>query len=109
MHLTVEPRTARPGGTVTLVLHNATSEQLGFNLCRSALERLQGGVWVRVPEDGVCTLQLNIIGPGQEARYQRTLPGRIAPGDYRFNTRVEAPLNAGPQRSLPSEVFRIVG
>lgn len=60
-----------------------------------------------IGEGGICTAQLNIIGPGREARHQRILPGGLAPGDYRFSTRVEAPLNGGPQRTLLTEPFQV--
>ena len=107
VHLTVEPRIARAGSSVTLVLHNATGGQVGYNLCMSRLEQLQAGGWRAIPEDGVCTAHLAILGPGREARFERRLPSGLPAGDYRFSTRVEAPLNTSPQGVLFSTPFEV--
>lgn len=91
----VEPGIAAPGAAVTLVLSNGTAHQIGYNLCGSGLEQRQGGSWRAVPQDGVCTRELRILAPGQQARYQTRLPGFLAAGEYRFRTGVETPLNRG--------------
>ena len=107
VHLTVEPRSAPAGGTVTLLLRNGTSHSIGFNLCMSALEQRRGDAWVRVPESGVCTRQLNVIGPGREARHAKRLPAGLPAGDYRYRTNIEAPLGSSPQRPHVSASFRV--
>ena len=107
VHLTVEPPIAPAGSIVTLVLHNATGGQVGYNLCSSRLEQLQVGGWRVVPDDRVCTAHLAMLAPGQEARYQQRLPSRLPAGQYRFSTRVEAPMNTSPQGLLVSAPFEV--
>jgi hypothetical protein len=94
LRLTVEPRIAAPGATVTLVLHNDTAHQAGYNLCSSGLEQFQSGTWRPVPENRACTRELRIVAPGQQARYQLRLPTSLAAGTYRFRTGVELQTNA---------------
>jgi hypothetical protein len=78
---------------VTLLLRNETPHQIGYNLCASALEHRSGTSWRTEPLEGVCTLELRIVPPGQVARYERKLPTNIAGGEYRFRTSVETPEN----------------
>ncbi|HEV2078936.1 MAG TPA: hypothetical protein VGR19_03425, partial [Allosphingosinicella sp.] len=105
----VEPRTAAPGATVTLVLHNGTAHQVGYNLCGSGLEQLQSGTWRNIPRGGVCTRELRIVAPGQQARYPTRLPSSLAAGTYRFRTGVETPLNRGTPGldTIYSEAFTV--
>jgi hypothetical protein len=95
LRLTVEPRVAAPGATVTLVLHNGTAHEAGYNLCSSGLGQLRSDGWHGVPDNRVCTRELRIVMPGSQARYQTRLPTSLAPGEYRFRTGVEAPLGRG--------------
>lgn len=111
LRVTVEPRIAAPGATVTLVLHNATAHQAGYNLCSSSLDQLQSGIWRPVPQTSACTRELRVLGAGQQARYQKQLPTTLATGTYRFATGVEIPLNRGtpalgPIQSEPFSVRR---
>ena len=87
--LTAEPLSVRSGQTVTLVLRNGTSGQVGYNLCSSALESGSGGEWRQVPTGRVCTRELRILEPGREVRYHLQLPPGLAAGPYRFTTNVE--------------------
>lgn len=93
LRFTVEPAAAAPGTTITLMLSNGTTHQIGYNLCDSGLEQQQDGSWRRVPHEVVCTQELRLLMPGQTARYQRNLPSSLGAGRYRFRTGVETPLN----------------
>jgi hypothetical protein len=93
LRLAVEPNTVRPGSNVTLLLRNETPHQIGYNLCASALEQMLDGMWRTVPQEGVCTLELRTLSPGQVASYKRKLPDNVATGRYRFRTSVETPQN----------------
>lgn len=107
LRFSVEPATAAPGATVTLVLRNGSPRQLGYNLCMSGLEQRQGNGWRPVVGTAVCTAELRLLTPGQEARFQRRLPPTLATGEYRFGTRVETPLNSSPQSPIFSESFYV--
>jgi len=91
----IEPRTVRPGDTVTLLLQNNYPQHVGYNLCGSGLERRQGGAWLAIPLGGVCTRELRSVGARQEARYEQRLPATLALGEYRFSTGVETPQHRG--------------
>ncbi|HEX6176811.1 MAG TPA: hypothetical protein VF057_00520, partial [Thermoanaerobaculia bacterium] len=41
-----------------LTLRNDSAAQLGYNLCASAFERLEGGSWQTVPSNVICTMEL---------------------------------------------------
>ena len=103
----VEPATAAPGATVTLVLRNASPHRVGYNLCMSGLEQRQRDGWRPLPSTGVCTRELRSLAPGQEARYPRPLPTSLPSGEYRFRTQVETPLNSSPQNPIFSEPFYV--
>lgn len=109
VHFTVEPRIAAPGATVSLMLHNGTASQIGYNLCDSGLEQLQGSTWRALPPDGVCTQELRTLAPGQHVRYPRRLPATLAAGTYRFRTGIESPLNRGTPglQQIHSEPFTV--
>jgi len=91
---------------VRLRLQNGSSERIGYNLCVSALQRRDGGNWTAVRTDDVCTMELRILEPGGAATFDKTLPGGLAPGEYRYTTNVEMPLGRS-QTSVSSNAFRM--
>ena len=97
LRFAVEPQTAAPGATVTLLLINRSPHLVGYNLCGSSLERYDGASWRGVPVTGVCTRELRIASPGQTVSYTIRLPAALPAGKYRFSTGIESPLN----RSTP--------
>ncbi|HWH22321.1 MAG TPA: hypothetical protein VNT25_03385 [Allosphingosinicella sp.] len=105
LSFTVEPRTAAPGTAVTLILRNGLPRPVSYNLCSSAVEQRQAGGWTAIPSDGVCTLELRGLQPGQEVRYPRTLPATLAPGEYRFRTGVELQPNRAGLEQIYSGTF----
>ncbi|HEX2187299.1 MAG TPA: immunoglobulin-like domain-containing protein [Longimicrobiaceae bacterium] len=104
--LTVEPDAVRPADTVTLTLRNGTAAEVGYNLCSSTLERRADGAWQTVPSDRICTRELRILMPGQEASYPLELQPGLAPGEYRFSTGVEQ-MTAGGRQEVASEPFQV--
>jgi hypothetical protein len=93
LRFSVESATAAPGATIALVLHNGTAHDAGYNLCSSALEQLQSGRWLAIPENRACTRELRIVRPGQQGRYQLRLPATLPTGTYRFRTGAELQTN----------------
>ena len=89
LHFFVEPEVAAAGSEVTLVLDNRTAAPISYNLCSSGLEHWDGGSWQAVPDTGMCTRELRIVMPGQQARYEKELPSPLAAGNYRYRTGVE--------------------
>lgn len=105
--LTVEPPTAAPGDSVTLILRNDSPAAVGYNLCSGTLEMNAAGGWQRVPSDRVCTMEIRILAPGEVTRYPLALEPGLEPGDYRYVTSVDA-MEEGHRGPLRSAVFRVV-
>jgi len=84
--LSAAPATTTEGSTVTLTLRNGSGEQIGYNLCTSALETSAGQP---VPSSRVCTMELRTLEPGKTATYPYELPVNMTAGNYRFVTQVE--------------------
>jgi hypothetical protein len=104
--LEVRPEQVSPGGSVTLVLRNLSTEGLGYNLCVSALERRDNGAWEPVPSDRVCTMELRMLAPDQEAEYRLQIPDTAAAGTYRYSTPVEW-MDRGVGETISSDSFRV--
>jgi oligopeptidase B len=95
-----------PGAEVVLRLHNATAGDLGYNLCNSGLQRLEGGEWTSVPEDRVCTMELRVMQPGLDATYTLRLPPALPAGQYRYVTTVEH-MQSGERPSVHTNTFAV--
>jgi hypothetical protein len=106
VRLEVEPPAPTAGGAVTLVLHNDVADGVGYNLCTSRLEREGAVGWDPVPEDRVCTLELRLLAPGAEDRFEVRLPPDLSPGTYRYSTSIER-MPAGVTDEIASPAFRI--
>ena len=92
--------------TVTLTLTNHSSSPVGYNLCTSGLQRRQGGQWVNVPTDEVCTMEIRSLAPGQSATFEKTPPQNAGAGEYRYVTGVEVPLS-GSRVTVESNPFSL--
>ena len=84
--LAAAPAQTTGGSTMTLTLRNGSSQQIGYNLCTSALETSAGR---SIPTSRVCTMELRTLEPGRNADYRYELPVNMAEGSYRFVTQVE--------------------
>jgi hypothetical protein len=105
--LTTEFPSYAPGATVNLQLHNTTGSNLGYNLCASGLERLDGTAWMPVREyDIVCTMELRRLEPRQRASFPHQIPTTLQAGQYRFVTTIED-LPTGERREIASNTFAI--
>lgn len=78
-------------GEVVLTLHNGTDAPIGFNLCSSRLERREGTVWTHIPTGEMCTMEIRSLPAGETARFEKTLPAKLAGGVYRYTTIVDLP------------------
>jgi hypothetical protein len=107
LSLDVQPLSLSPGGSLELVLSNGSSAAAGYNLCSSGLERRVGEGWEPVPSERACTMELRILEPGCQARYTLQLPRSIAPGEYRYMTRVED-VEKGTHEIVRSVLFRVM-
>ncbi len=81
-------------GVMRLMLDNGAPHRIGYNLCSSVLQRRDGSSWVEAGSD-ICTAQLLTLNPGADATFEKR-PGALAPGDYRYVTRIENPLDTPP-------------
>lgn len=107
LELEVEPEEVAAGDSITLELDNESSESVSYNLCSSGLEREAGGAWEDVQSNRVCTRELRILPPGEEARYTLQLPDELSPGTYRVYTGVH--LNDTDRSTqLRSESFLVL-
>ena len=85
------PAAPSPGESVTLVLRNESDAAIGYNLCTSGLFRQSGAEWEQVPEDRICTLELRILPPGEQADFTLQLPLGLESGTYRYQTSIDGP------------------
>lgn len=107
MSLRVTPERAAPGDTVTLVLRNDSEDTLGYNLCTSDLfRRTDADTWDAVPSDRACTMELRSLSPRQRATFRLELAADVAPGTYRFETRVEV-IQRDVRETVVTEPFEI--
>ncbi len=108
--LEVEADGFEPGAEVTLLLVNQSGEPVGFNLCFHELERFTDDGWKgsEEQEDRICTAVLHIIDPGEDARYEASLPATLSPGEYRFRVALHL-MDQGEFRDQVSDPFHIEG
>jgi hypothetical protein len=104
VRLAATPTAARD--SIVLTLTNGSALDVGYNLCTTAIERLTGDTWQSLPTDRVCTMELRTLQPGGQDRFTTTLPAGAAPGDYRFATGVNIPLE-GERSTVTSNVVRV--
>ncbi|HSJ24724.1 MAG TPA: hypothetical protein VK929_08665 [Longimicrobiales bacterium] len=107
--LTVTPDRLRAGDSLELTLTNRSEQQLGYNLCTSAIERrTAAGEWEvhPVPLAEVCTMELRVLDPGASDTFRHNLPA-LQPGTYRFRAGVEWPLG-GDRVGVTSTTFDVV-
>lgn len=106
--LRAQPAAVSAGDSLELVLENGLAEPVGYNLCTSALEWRRGEAWEAVASDRVCTMELRILEPGQEARFTFAMPQRpqLPAGEYRAVTGVEH-MTSGGRTEVASEPFRV--
>lgn len=74
------------GEVAALRLHNPLDEPVGFNACTWTLERRGDEGWKAAPfEDArICTMELEMLAPGESATPEFGLDDRLPAGKYRF-------------------------
>ena len=78
----------RSGGFVNVSLNNTTRGVMNYNLCRSTIERFDGG-WRPVhPVSQSCTAEVRSLYPGQSTTYTFQFPPLLDDGQYRVRTNV---------------------
>jgi hypothetical protein len=77
------------GDTARLALVNNSSAEVGFNLCRSRLERRSDGGWTHVEGAGLYCVDILLgLAPGKTATGVFPLPAELPGGEYRLVTHV---------------------
>jgi hypothetical protein len=104
IRLGVEAAAARD--SVTLVLTNDSREEVGYNLCPSALERRVGEAWQAVPSNRICTMELRLLPAGRAARHTLGVPAGLAGGSYRYRASVTR-MGSNAPVDLTSDVFQV--
>jgi hypothetical protein len=101
------------GDTLVATLTNlSAAEPIGFNLCFTALDLRIGTGWREVqplfgvPPRGICTAQLNVLGPGEEMEARWTVPAGLPAGTYRLRSTTRA-LEGSARRTVTTRGFRI--
>lgn len=88
-----------PGAYITLSLNNATRGVMDYNLCRSTIERFDGG-WRPVQAvSQTCTAELRRLPPGQSTTFSFQFPPALQQGQYRVLT------NIGGGRGIATNSF----
>jgi hypothetical protein len=103
VELSALPAETRANSTVTLTLSNGSDEQVGYNLCTSALESAAGR---EVPTNRVCTMELRTLEPGRTATYGYRLPVNMLDGSYRFASQVHR-MESGEIVTVRSSGFTV--
>lgn len=101
--LSAAPARTTEGASMSLTLRNGSREQLGYNLCTSALETSAGRP---VPSGRICTMELRTLEPGRNATYSYELPKTMVEGSYRFLTQVEW-MGSGRRTGVRSNSFEV--
>jgi len=89
--ITTDAQEYRPGDLITIRLTNRLGRSIGYNLCRSRVERLdvENGEWgaaVRSLAE-MCTAEIRTLGPGQAVTYSFRLTVNLRrPGRFRVST-----------------------
>lgn len=99
------------GADVALALTNHSDETVGYNLCVHSLETRSDGEWTRVEgveQNQVCTMQLHLLEPGEEAGYQTVLPSALPEGEYRYRVAVHF-MDREEHRDQVSATFEVEG
>lgn len=104
--LAISPERPQPGQSLTLMLTNRSTDGIGYNLCTSELVREEASGWVPVPTDRICTMELRLLNPEEEATFDLDLPPDLPPGTYRFETRVEL-TGTGGMDTLSTPPFEL--
>lgn len=96
------------GAPVITRLTNRTGRRVGYNLCRSRIERQNDeGDWRPVQaETEVCTAELRSLSPGQSATYTFRIPPHSRRGAHRIRTTLED-LQGGSGLDVVSNAFTI--
>lgn len=102
--LLIAPETPVPGQDVTLTLENLYGPTVGYNLCTSTLVRDEGGQFVEVPSDRVCTMEIRSLPVGQRDSYTLPMPAGLPTGVYRFRVALDQGEGAGPT-TVDSHLF----
>lgn len=92
IRLNVEPQES---GEFLLTLENHARRPIGYNLCRSMLERKTGESWqpFQQPE---CPEDVHELRAGDTAAIAHRVDRLLEPGVYRYTTRIERPLGSEP-------------
>jgi len=110
--LETDQTTYAPGAQVMLRLGNKSLQPLGYNLCFTALQRLEGQDWVVVPRPEtapreVCPAYQAMLNPGSSSSSFRPLDASLPEGEYRYRTNVELQWDE-ERMELVSNSFRVV-
>lgn len=110
--ITTDAEEYRTGGLVTVRLTNRLGRSIGYNLCRSRVERLdvESGEWgaaVRSLAE-MCTAEIRTLGPGQAVTYSFKLTVKPQPGRFRVSTDLDD-LQARSRLIAVSNIFRLAG
>ena len=97
------------GKLITVRLTNRLARPLGYNLCRSRLERQDGeDQWVTIMQSLAqqCTAEIRTLRPREGVTFTFGPEGRIKPGQYRVVTDIED-FPARTRFAAVSNTFRI--
>ena len=73
---------------ITLSLNNRTRAVMDYNLCRSIIERFDGGWRPVQPVSETCTAELRRLAPGQSTTFSFEFPPTLDLGQYRVRTSI---------------------
>jgi hypothetical protein len=90
------------GEDVGLRLVNSTDVSMHYNLCKSVLQRREGGGWTTVDLDRECPDVQFRLAPTETAAYELPTPISLSPGTYRVVTTVQIGDDASNTYQTPA-------
>lgn len=109
--ITTDAQEYRAGSLVTLRLTNRLGRSIGYNLCRSRVERLdvESGEWGAVRSTAeLCTAEIRTLAPGQSVTHSFQLTVKPQPGRFRVSTALDD-LQARSRVIAVSNIFTLAG
>lgn len=102
----VQVPVAAPGEGVLVRFVNSAPHLFSVNTCLRQVERKEGALWVRLPEEfRLCAQALLVIGALSEASRATDVPTDAIPGEYRFRFSMTQPT--GPAVDVATPAFRV--
>lgn len=98
--LRTDRQSYRAGDQVALTLTNPTDNRYTYNACTRVLEREEGGVWLEVREDRMCTMIAMVLDAKSTRTDTTDVGADLQAGRYRVVLALTEDAGPGASRSV---------